>query len=281
MAESTILMQPSRSCLSLSGLKFEISYVKDFFNPSSVSIMSPPHIHNCLEIFLNVSSDASFLVNNCVYPLQYGDAILSMPNDIHVCIFNKASTHEHFCLWIDFSEKTELADILFKNQPSPLVRLEKDKQTALIELFFRLDRLCRSGESDLKKTACLLRILSYFESTAAPELPAIQMPPLLQTILDDIHINFAEIHHINQLTDRYFVSHATLGRWFRQHLHTSPREYLESKKLAHAVKLLTEGATVTEACINAGFPCCSHFIALFKKKFGKTPLQYKKELKTS
>ena len=99
---------------------------------------------------------------------------------------------------------------------------------------------------------------------------------MLQDILNDIHINFAEIHHINQLTDRYFVSHATLSRWFRKYLHTSPREYLESKKLAHAVKLLDSGATVTEACINSGFPCCSHFIGLFKKKFGETPLKYKK-----
>ena len=278
MPESTILLHPSRSCLSLTGLKFEISYVKNHFNPNTTNL-TPPHIHNCLEIFLNVSSDASFLVNNCIYPLNYGDVILSMPNDIHVCLFNEAYMHEHFCLWIDFSERTELMELLFKKQKGPLIRLEQEQQAKLIELFFQLDRLCLNNENDLKKTVCLLQILSFLETASLPELPTTRMPPLLQKILDDIHINFSEIHHVNQLTERHFVSQATLSRWFRQYLHTSPREYLESKKLAHAVKLLTEGATVTESCLYAGFPCCSHFIALFKKKFGKTPFQYKKELK--
>ena len=277
MSNSTILMQPSQRCLSPKDVRFEISHAKDFFNPS-VHNADPPHIHNCLEIFLNVSSDASFLVNNRLYPLQYGDVILSMPNDVHMCLFNKSYTHEHFCLWIDTSDASADFSFLLQEERSPLYRFEESKQKQLIELFFKLKTLCQSGESELTKTACFLQILTFFEKSTAPTPQSAQIPEILQKILNDIHLNFAEIHHVNQLTERYFVSHATLGRWFRQHLHTSPREYLESKKLSHAVKLLTEGATVTEACINAGFPCCSHFIVLFKKKFGKTPLKYQKEL---
>jgi len=280
MEESKILMHPSQICLSLSGVRFEISHAKEFFNPNTAAI-NPAHIHNCLEIFLNISSDASFFVNNSLYPLRYGDVVLAMPNDIHVCLFNKSYTHEHFCLWIDTAERADLFSFLFQKNQGPLFRFEEEKQKKLIELFFRLEKLCQNHESDLQKTACFLEILSFFEKISSPEQPAVPMPDVLQTILNDIHNNFAQIHHINQLTDRYFISHATLNRWFRQYLHTSPREYLESKKLAHAVKLLSEGATVTEACINAGFPCCSHFIALFKKKFGKTPLQYKKGLNKS
>ncbi len=280
MAESTILMQPSQKCLPLSGIRFEISHAKEFFNPST-SYVNPTHIHNCLEVFLNISSDASFLVNNRLFPLRYGDVVLSMPNDVHVCLFNKTYTHEHFCLWIDTSETTDLFPFLFQKGQSPLFRFEEDKQKKLIDLFFNLEKLCKNSESELKKTTCFLEILSFFEKTSTPEQQTTQIPDILQKILNDIHVNFAEIHHINQLTEQYFISHATLSRWFRQYLHTSPREYLESKKLSHAVKLLAEGATVTEACINAGFPCCSHFIVLFKKKFGETPLKYKKGLKTS
>ncbi len=277
MTESTILMHPSQMCISVSGIRFEISHADEFFNPNTAFI-NPPHIHNCLEIFLNISSDASFLVNNCLYPLQYGDVVLSMPNDIHVCLFNKTYTHEHFCLWIDTSEAAEQFSVIFQNNQNPLFRFEEDKQKKLIDLFFKLDKLCQNNESELQKTACLLEILTFFEKTSSHEQHAAQIPDVLQKILNDIHVNFAEIHHINQLTERYFISHATLSRWFRKYLHTSPREYLESKKLAHAVKLLTEGATVTEACINSGFPCCSHFILLFKKKFGQTPLKFKKGL---
>ncbi len=267
-------MQPSESCVSLSGIRFELSHAKDFFNPNKTAL-TPPHIHNCLEIFFNISSDASFFVNNGLYPLRYGDVVISMPNDIHVCIFNKSYTHEHFCLWIDISESEELFSFLLKKESSPVIRMEDEKQKELINLFLKLEKLCSENASDLQKTACFLEILVFLKTIAPPEHNNAQIPELLQTILDDIHVNFAQIHHINQLTKKHFVAHATLGRWFRKYLHTSPREYLESKKLAHAVKLLDNGATVTEACINSGFSCCSHFISLFKKKFGQTPLKYK------
>ncbi|MBE6544430.1 MAG: helix-turn-helix domain-containing protein [Ruminococcaceae bacterium] len=275
MSESKIFKQPTHQCISLTGVKFEISHAKEFFNPNTARL-SPPHIHNCIEIFLNISSDASFFVDNCLYPLQYGDIVVSMPNQIHVCLFNKSYTHEHFCLWVDFGEAQDGLEALFSKLTQHLFRFENEKQTKIIELFYKLESLSSEKDNDLQKTACFLEILSLFEVISFEEEQTSQIPDILQKILNDIHMNFSEIHHINQLTDKYFVSNATLGRWFRKYLHTSPREYLESKKLAHAVKLLDGGATVTEACINSGFPCCSHFIVLFKKKFGETPLKYKK-----
>ena len=48
--------------------------------------------------------------------------------------------------------------------------------------------------------------------------------------------------------------------------------------MSEAVRLLADGAGVTEACLGAGFSDTSHFIALFKKRFGKTPLEYKKQI---
>lgn len=277
MENSRILMTPKHSCFCLSGIRFDISHVEEFFNPNKTNL-NPPHLHNCLEIFLNISSDASFFVNNHLFPLQYGDIILSMPNDIHVCNFNKSYTHEHFCLWIDVSENEEFFKTLFHKSENPLYRFDSEKQKQIIDLFFKLEKLCGDPESTIEKTICFLQILTFFEERTSQDNNCVMIPDTLQCILNDIHVNFSEIHHINQLTEKYFVSHATLNRWFRSYLHTSPREYLESKKLSHAVKLLTEGATVTEACINSGFPCCSHFIVLFKKKFGETPLKYKKGL---
>ena len=75
-----------------------------------------------------------------------------------------------------------------------------------------------------------------------------------------------------------FISAATLNRRFRKYVRLSPKKFLESKKLSYAAKLLSDGASVTDACLASGFSDCSHFIALFKKQFGKTPFKYKKEV---
>ena len=89
------------------------------------------------------------------------------------------------------------------------------------------------------------------------------------------------VRSVNDILTSHFVSSATLTRWFRKYLHSSPREYLESVKLANAAVLLSNGHSVTDACMRSGFSDCSHFIVLFKKKFGETPLKYKKKVKAS
>ena len=36
-----------------------------------------PHIHDSYEIYVNVSGDVAFLVNNSLYPVQKGDVVVS------------------------------------------------------------------------------------------------------------------------------------------------------------------------------------------------------------
>ena len=125
--------------------------------------------------------------------------------------------------------------------------------------------------------AYLLQILLLFRETNTRKREAeVLLPETLQRIMDDIRENFAEIGTVNRILQSHFVSSSTLTRWFRTYLHTSPREYLESQKFSCALELLREGASVTDACMRSGFSDCAHFIARFKKKFGETPLQYKK-----
>ena len=64
-------------------------------------------------------------------------------------------------------------------------------------------------------------------------------------------------------------------RLFKEHLNTTPKTYLESKRLVHSQILLKEGKSVLDACMESGFPDYSNYIRLFKRRFGVTPKQYK------
>ena len=50
----------------------------------------------------------------------------------------------------------------------------------------------------------------------------------------------------------------------------------ESIRLAHAKRCLAGGLPVQEAAARSGFSDCSRFIAVFKRQFGRTPLQFQK-----
>ena len=103
------------------------------------------------------------------------------------------------------------------------------------------------------------------------------LPQGMQQVLDYIRVNFVQIHSVADVAEGCHISTSTLNRWFRTYLQLSPRKYVEALKLSLAQKLLAEGRSVTEVCNSAGFSDCSRFIAVFKAKFGKTPLQYQKQ----
>ena len=278
MYEPRNLPQLNEAISTLSSMRFSIVY-NNKYSKADDPDADPLHIHNFLEIFLNVSSDISFLVNNSLYPVPKGDAVISRPGEIHMGIFHKDAVQEHICIWIDADFASPMFSFLRKEDFCPLFSFDEKTKKELLSLASSLLDICENEGSELKKASYLLRILTIFEREASPDSAAqSDIPDPLQRILDDIHGNFAEIRSVSDILTSHFVSSATLTRWFRKHLHTSPREYLESVRLSNAAVLLANGHSVTDACMRSGFSDCSHFIVLFKKKFGETPLKYKKKV---
>ena len=112
--------------------------------------------------------------------------------------------------------------------------------------------------------------------TPTPSTDHRPVPDLLRQILLDIDRHYAQIDRLDYLTEKYFISHSTLGRLFRTHLHTTPKQYLESKRLAQSRILLRQGCSVCDACQMVGFSDYSNYIRLFRSRFGQTPKQYQR-----
>ncbi len=272
--------QLNESLSSLVGMRFAIVHNNKYQHRDDPDA-EPLHVHNYLEIFLNVSSDVSFLVNHNLYPVPMGDAVISCPGNIHMGIFHKSAVQEFVCIWIDADFHSPLFSFLYKEDFCPLFSFDEQTKKQLQSLVFSLLDICEKEGSELEKASYLLRILTIFEKKTPHSTAQADIPETLQKILDDIHENFSEIRSVNDILTSHFVSSATLTRWFRKYLHSSPREYLESVRLSNATILLANGYSVTEACMRSGFSDCSHFIVLFKRKFGETPLKYKKKLNMS
>jgi len=258
----------------LDGIRYGLSHKKEFLTPDDPKL-DPLHIHETLEIFLNVDSNVSFLVNNRLYPVKNGEALISRANELHVGIFNEAKVHEYFCLWIEADEGSPVFDFLKRENYSSRFAFDTGMEEQLIELFFRLDKYINES-NELGKTACFLQIMSVLNEYKNASDATEAIPSDLQVILDDINENFASMKSVDDIIKNRFISAATLNRRFREYVHLSPKKFLDSKKLSYAARLLSDGASVTDACLAAGFSDCSHFIVLFKKKFGETPSKYKK-----
>ena len=91
--------------------------------------------------------------------------------------------------------------------------------------------------------------------------------------------NYVEDHiterlKVADIASALYVNPAYLGRLFFQETGRHLHSYVVDRKLENAKRLLLEKRDVTEVSGLLGFSTTSHFISLFKERFGVTPKRY-------
>lgn len=271
--------KPTTKLSILDNTFMEFRYINKFV-PLDDQEIDDSHIHNCCEIYINISGDVSFLVENRLYSISHGDIIITRPNEMHLCVYNSACVHEHFCIWIHAPEDSRLLSFLKKIDNENLCTLNSAARELFIRLLYRINEIKDNDNFDLEMTADIMHLISIIENQHVEYTEKrVEMPEELTRMLDYINKNFSIIKCINDISGSFFISRSMMNRWFRKYIHMSPKKFLETKRLAYAKDLLSHGSSVNYACEKSGYNDCSHFIAMFKKSFGKTPFQYKFEKK--
>ena len=119
-----------------------------------------------------------------------------------------------------------------------------------------------------------VEILSIIDENRNASISSAAVPSLLSGITGYIDSEYSCDCSIENLCNTFFVSRSTLCRLFRTYLGTTPAKYVTSRRLSEAKKMLKAGSSVGDACFACGFTDYSHFIALFKSRFGITPMKY-------
>ena len=257
-------------------------YKAEYYFSNRVSEENPrnwtPHIHDKLELYVLIEGDVSFAVESSNYKLSSGDAIITKPNEIHNCILNSRSVHRHLCFWFDAEAKFIFDDFLSHEYGScnHLCPSEEDKEK-LLRLYNALIEAneARDSYTEFYLTLEILGTFKRYVNKNREGEP--DYPPLMKQILLDIAENVKSIKSIEYLAAKYYVSQSTLFRLFKAHLNTTPKHYIEIRRLAYSRKLLKNGLSVKDTALESGFSNVSNFIRLFKSRFGTTPRAYKAE----
>lgn len=267
---------------------FKISDIKSFnvnVNKLKITSDSPirfskPHIHDLCEIYVNVTGNVSFVVENNLYNILPGDIIITKPYEYHHCIYNDDSEHSHY--WIMFSphENPDLFDFILekKRGKNNLIRLYNSERD---EIFKLCERIATLELSPYATISCFFEIISLIYNCYKSNDNLIannNIPSRINEIFDYVNKNHIEIKSISEITEKFGISPSTLERYFKKYLSITPIKYIEQLKLATACKLLRQNYSVTYACFESGFDDSSHFIAKFKNEFKTTPLKYKKHI---
>ena len=236
------------------------------------------HIHDTCEIYLNLTGDISFMVEDHIYPVSRGNVIFTRPNEYHHCIYHSNALHKHFWILFSAAGNEQLLGAFFNRAVGEknLIALPGNKGEELIALCFAL---LKDEEPESAKLLNFLRLMALLEEGQGTPVKtqAKYLPPDVLTALDYMNHNLTSDLSASVLAAAACVSVNTLERHFRAAFQLTPTELIQQKRLAMSAELLRNGSSVQEAAMGSGFSDCSYFIGLFRKMFRMTPLAYKKK----
>jgi len=261
---------------AMSDVDFSISYV-DLENSFNIN-ENESHIHKECEIYLNLSGDVSFEVENKIYPISRGSVIITRPYEYHHCIYHSDECHKHY--WITFSagQDDELLNLFFKREKGVdnLILLNEAELSETCDL---LNEMLSDNTDLLKRRINFLKVIYILNSgkrtVYAESIDGISDDTIRALQYMDEYLT--EDITIKDITRECNISQSTLERRFKEDLDASPFAVLRKKRLIASMEYLRTGDKVFEAAYKSGFSDYSNYIHLFKKQFGMTPLQYKKK----
>ena len=91
-----------------------------------------------------------------------------------------------------------------------------------------------------------------------------------------IDTNFSEKLNLKLFSRIRFVSKYHLLRLFKRYYGQTPNQYLIDKRIEKAKEFIKKGLSISDTCYEVGFESLSSFSALFKRKTGFSPSEYRK-----
>jgi AraC-like DNA-binding protein len=248
------------------------------------------HFHNSYQMIYVLEGKADFAIGGKTYAVD-GNQILFINNLESHELKVRPGTYKRYLLLIkpDYLQHVVNEPLLlsiFKYRPSVfshVIHLEAGHKKEILDMLIKAQSEL-AGRRDFFETCVesyIRHILVFLYRNYKEYFPAASSSSSMDTILSIqkyIEDNYNQDITLNELsrlfyTDMYYLSHQ-----FRKLTGFSFKEYLILQRISRAKDLLLYTSDdITQVGLNSGFNCVNHFIRMFKKIQGITPLQYRKK----
>jgi len=231
---------------------------------------------NCMVLEYVIAGRGIVMLDGKEYEAKAGDIYLLPAGHDHLYFSDKQNPWEK--IW--FNARGTLPEVLFREyNPGNLVVFKNAGGREYVEKIHEIGRsgAYLSDEKHRKAAVVLHELLQYlYDEFYGKKIYISEEADRMKRYLEE-HIS--ENISLKELGDIVYLSESQVVRCFIKVLGITPHEYSLNLKLEHAKKLLRNTRLmVREIAEYLGF-CDEHYFSyLFKKKVGKTPLEYRKNL---
>lgn len=245
------------------------------------------HVHECCEVFFNISGGKSYLIGDRVYEVEKGDLFIINQFEAHkiTCLENIAfkrfvlEIHPAF-IYSCSTETTDLSHCFYTRgeNVSNKISLSENEQAELTAMFETLKSDNKFGD-DIIKNSAVLSLLVFINKLFIKRCES----DIFKNNIDDrlvkqaiayINANFSENISLETIAGELYISVNQLCRVFKKNLGTTVTKYIAGKRISEAKKLLKNGCSVSDAAQMSGYHDYANFIRAFKKSVGVSPGKY-------
>lgn len=240
-----------------------------------------PHYHeNAFEFTFIDKGCMSFSTGSQDYEVSGGCVFLSFPNETHSTNNIPITLNEQYWFQLDISDPK---NFLYLNTPAAqdyidslknlehLIPLSDVKQfRSIIKHAFDL---ALGGGSHYLIAGYFIILLQMLISSKESSHHTY---PDIENAVQYIEAHITEDISLESLSSRYHLSTSHFKQKFRNVIGTSPRNYINQRKIEYSKPLLLSGQPITAVAMNLGFNTSSYFSSVFKKYTLLSPREYKK-----
>ena len=168
----------------------------------------------------------------------------------------------------------------------PIVRNEDICGVILVGPFSPEDKeITNLPKLTSQKIDSLVQLLRYLVSPLAANLARRNSlhnvkDSRIRAVLDYLDMHFQENPDVTTLADMFYLSPSRFSHLFREECGIYLSAYINELKLSEAFELLRDSDnTITNISYACGFSDANHFSSSFKKKYGKSPREIRKDWK--
>lgn len=250
------------------------------------------HSHSYYEIFFLLSGKCRFLLKDTVYYLEKGDLVFIVPGELHHAVYSAEGNCE--ILMVYFNKEHIDWNMLFSHSSSDSLQEVRSfmgsipalYQEDFINLLSRM--LTESAEIDeysasfmgcyLHEALLMLMRYSVMNEKEPQLLNSRDADILLATKY--IYKNYRKPLSLEEVSAQAALSPTYFSKKFKLVTGMGFKEYLNFVRLKHAqTALLTTNNTITDIALENGFNDSNYFKDLFKKVYGKSPREFRKNPK--
>lgn len=247
------------------------------------------HSHPYYEAILPIAGEVLYSVNGSLYHLHTGELIIFPDEVFHTGKFDIGpDISERLLLkvdaelWRDTARRLGFPNILSAKEPI-ILSAETVSAWDIRGLITRINRTS-TMHVDFRPTMIAAQLAELMMIINQIERDDNQIRPdatsaLVEKAVKYIQSNFSDPDlTVAKLADYTFVSRSHLSRVFKEYTMESIHSYVTNLRMQHCQFAIAEGKTVLDACTESGFSDYSSFLRAFRKRYGITPMEYKKRI---